>query len=128
MAKNLSEADIAMPPAFVRAFDQAVDESVDAYDLDTISRSTDPEHEINTRVEQMALIETYSSSARVYLKRLEFEERLEHYALMEERRAEKTDRSGAAPTPAGSVGGGRSSSALSDADLGAMFSSLRKRE
>ncbi|RWO54393.1 restriction endonuclease [Mesorhizobium sp.] len=128
MAKNLSEADIAMPPAFVRAFDQAVDESVDAYDLDTISRSTDPEHEINTRVEQMALIETYSSSARVYLKRLEFEERLEHYALMEERRAEKTDRSGAAPTPAGSVGGGRSSSALSDADLGAMFSSLHKRE
>jgi KaiC/GvpD/RAD55 family RecA-like ATPase len=128
MAKNLSEADIAMPSGFVRAFNQAANESVDAYDLDTISRGTDPEQEIHERVEQMALIETYSSSAHVYLKRREFEERLEHFAWLEEQRAKQDERSGAAPAPTSSGGGGRLSPRLSDADLGAMFSSLRKRD
>lgn len=128
MAKNLTDADIAMPPAFVRAFNQAANESVDTFDLDAISKVSDPAQEIQERAEQMALIETYSSSAHIYLKRLEFAERLEHFGWLEEQRTKREERSDAASAETSPVGGNRPSFSLSDADLGAMFASLRKRD
>lgn len=132
LARNLSAARVEMSDAFIELFDEAVAEALEPMRVDTIPRHDDPEQLIGEWLEQLDMVEGYSPTVTTAEKRREFDARLRELSWAEQMRMEEEEAFGGhrghAKGDSHSQVRSRSLTSFSDSDLGAMFSSLRRRE
>lgn len=128
LASSLGSAKVEMSEQFYSDFDQAVEEAVDALDMNAIDRNEDPEQVIGEWLENIEKIESLTSTAVSSWKKSEFEERIAAIQQYEDYRQQwEEDRR---PTQRSQSPSERPVSGISfsNADLQAMFSSLKKSD
>jgi hypothetical protein len=126
LATSLSAAHLEMSQDFYKAFDEAVEESLDALDMDKIPRDEDPEQVIGEWLDHINSIESITSTGVSSVTKSRFEDRITSIQRDQEMRRQweydqEPSRRSHSQTPRPAVEG-----VFSNVDLRSMFSSLKK--